>query len=92
MAVPAAAADLAVTANDSHSTNIDGVMGPAKNPPPDTVSISPTSVTHPEGNSGVTTYTFTVSRSDQWWERGTVAWKVTGVGASPATASDFAGG
>jgi DNA-binding beta-propeller fold protein YncE len=34
-----AAADLAVTANDSHSTNVDGVVGPAKNPPPDTVSI-----------------------------------------------------
>jgi DNA-binding beta-propeller fold protein YncE len=34
-----AAADLAVTANDSHSTNVDGVMGPARNPPPDTVSV-----------------------------------------------------
>jgi DNA-binding beta-propeller fold protein YncE len=34
-----AAADLAVTANDSHSTNIDGVVGPARNPPPDTVSV-----------------------------------------------------
>jgi DNA-binding beta-propeller fold protein YncE len=34
-----AAADLAVTANDSHSSNVDGVVGPAKNPPPDTVSI-----------------------------------------------------
>jgi len=34
-----AAADLAVTANDSHSTNVDGVVGPARNPPPDTVSI-----------------------------------------------------
>jgi DNA-binding beta-propeller fold protein YncE len=33
------AADLAVTANDSHSTNVDGVVGPARNPPPDTVSI-----------------------------------------------------
>lgn len=33
------AADLAVTANDSHSTNVDGVVGPAKNPPADTVSI-----------------------------------------------------
>src|SRR5690349_20014408 len=34
-----AAADLAVTANDSHTTNIDGVAGPAKDPRPDTVSI-----------------------------------------------------
>jgi DNA-binding beta-propeller fold protein YncE len=38
LAMPAAA-DLAVTANDSHSTNVDGVVGPARNPPPDTVSI-----------------------------------------------------
>jgi len=36
---PAAAADLAVTANDAHTTNVDGVAGPARNPPPDTVSI-----------------------------------------------------
>jgi hypothetical protein len=34
-----APADLAVTANDSHSTNVEGVVGPAKNPPPDTVSV-----------------------------------------------------
>jgi DNA-binding beta-propeller fold protein YncE len=34
-----ALADLAVTANDAHSENVDGVVGPAKNPPPDTVSI-----------------------------------------------------
>jgi DNA-binding beta-propeller fold protein YncE len=35
----AALADLAVTASDSHSSNLDGVVGPAKNPPPDTVSV-----------------------------------------------------
>jgi DNA-binding beta-propeller fold protein YncE len=34
-----ALADLAVTANDNHSANIDGVVGPARNPPPDSVSI-----------------------------------------------------
>jgi DNA-binding beta-propeller fold protein YncE len=34
-----AAADLAVTANDNHSANVDGVVGPAKKPPPDSVSI-----------------------------------------------------
>jgi DNA-binding beta-propeller fold protein YncE len=34
-----APADLVVTANDSHSTNVEGVVGPAKNPPPDTVSV-----------------------------------------------------
>ena len=34
-----ALADLAVTANDAHSENVDGVVGPAKNPPPDIVSV-----------------------------------------------------
>ena len=36
---PPALADFAVTANDAHTTNVDGVAGPAKDPPPDTVSI-----------------------------------------------------
>jgi DNA-binding beta-propeller fold protein YncE len=39
LAADPAGADLAVTANDSHSANVDGVVGPAKSPPPDTVSI-----------------------------------------------------
>jgi DNA-binding beta-propeller fold protein YncE len=34
-----ASADLAVTANDSHMVNVNGVSGAAKNAPPDTVSI-----------------------------------------------------
>jgi beta-glucanase (GH16 family)/Ca2+-binding RTX toxin-like protein len=59
---------------------------------PDSVSIGPATVSHPEGDSGVTTYTFTVTRSDQFWERGTVAWQVTGLGDHPATGADFAGG
>ena len=59
---------------------------------PDSVSISPATVTHAEGNSGVTSYTFTVTRSDTFWQRGTVAWKVTGIGSNPANAADFAGG
>jgi hypothetical protein len=36
---PSARGDVAVTANDAHSANVDGVAGPAKNPPPDTVSV-----------------------------------------------------
>lgn len=34
-----ASADIAATANDSHTVNNNGVTGAAKNPPPDTVSI-----------------------------------------------------
>jgi len=37
--LPPAWADLAVTANDAHSENVDGVVGPVKNPRPDTVSL-----------------------------------------------------
>jgi beta-glucanase (GH16 family) len=58
---------------------------------PDSVSISGP-VTKAEGNSGYTDFTFTVTRSDQFWQHGTVAWKVTGIGANPVNASDFAGG
>src|SRR5205814_1614676 len=58
---------------------------------PDTVSISGP-VTQAEGNSGFMDFTFTVTRSDNFWQRGTVAWKVTGVGANPADNQDFAGG
>ena len=56
------------------------------------VSIGPSSVSKPEGTSGVSIFTFTVSRSEWEWQRGTVAWKVVGSGANPATAQDFVGG
>ena len=48
VSMPAAFADVAVTANDSHSVNVDGVMSPAENPPPDTVSIIDVSVYPPK--------------------------------------------
>ena len=34
-----AAADIAVVAVDNHTVNVNGVTGPAKNPPPDHVAI-----------------------------------------------------
>ncbi len=39
LAAAPAVADVVVTANDSHSVNVNGVLGPAKNPPPDSVSV-----------------------------------------------------
>jgi len=57
---------------------------------PDSVSVSGP-LTQAEGSSGFTDFTFTVTRSDQFWQRGTVAWKVTGAGANPADAQDFGG-
>ena len=39
LAAAPAVADVVVTANDSHSVNVNGVLSPAKNPPPDGVSV-----------------------------------------------------
>ena len=55
------------------------------------VSLGSSPVAHTVGGSTATDYTFTLSKSDVS-QAGTVAWKVVGAGANPATASDFAGG
>jgi hypothetical protein len=47
-------------------------------------------VTHAEGNSGTTVFTFTVTRSGNLNRSSTVDWSVTGSGANPASAEDFA--
>ncbi len=56
------------------------------------VSIQATAVGNPEGNSGSTAYSFTVTRTGTGLSAETVDFVVTGSGANPATASDFAGG
>ena len=55
-----------------------------------TVSVAATDATKSEGNSGNTSFTFSVARSSS---SGTasVAWAVTGSGANPADAADFGG-
>ena len=46
-----------------------------------------------EGDSGTTSFTFTITRSgDGLGEETTVGWAVAGHGAAPANAADFAGG
>jgi DNA-binding beta-propeller fold protein YncE len=62
-----ATADLAVTANDSHSTNVDGVVGPAKNPPPDTVSIIDVSQYPPKAIATVAAPTSVVGAPTSIW-------------------------
>ena len=62
-----AAADLAVTANDSHSSNVDGVVGPAKNPPPDTVSIIDVSQYPPKAIATVAAPTSVVGAPTSIW-------------------------
>jgi WD40 repeat protein len=48
MTGPVFSADIAATANDSHTVNNNGVSGAAKNAPPDTVSIIDVSVYPPK--------------------------------------------
>ena len=55
-------------------------------------SIAPANVSHPERNTGTTTFTFTVARSGSTTDIGSVAWAVSGNGSNPASASDFVGG
>jgi hypothetical protein len=60
-------------------------------PPPTTLAIAATSANKNEGNSGITPFTFTVTRSGNTTGANSVNWAVTGSGASPANATDFGG-
>jgi beta-glucanase (GH16 family)/Ca2+-binding RTX toxin-like protein len=57
-----------------------------------TLSLSPPTVTHAEGNSGSTAFAFTVARSGSTTGASTVNWSVAGSGTDPANGADFAGG
>ena len=59
---------------------------------PSTVSIQTAPVSHLEGNTGVTAFTYTVTRSGDTSAAGNVTWAVSGSGARPADAADFQGG
>ena len=56
------------------------------------VSIAATDASKPEGNSGTTTFIFTVTRTGDTTASQSVGWSVAGSGAAPANAADFAGG
>lgn len=56
------------------------------------VSIAATSADKPEGNSGTTNYTFTVTRAGDASAAASVQWAVAGSGSSPVAADDFVGG
>ncbi|MDB9447155.1 peptidylprolyl isomerase [Anabaena sp. CS-542/02] len=57
-----------------------------------TLAIAPTNALQPEGNEGLTPFTFTVTRTGDTNVTSTVNWAVTGTGENPANAADFAGG
>ncbi|MGI4730628.1 MAG: beta strand repeat-containing protein, partial [Janthinobacterium lividum] len=58
--------------------------------PTPTIYVSSGAVSHPEGNSGTTAYTFTLTR-DSGTADATVHFAVAGSGANPADATDFGG-
>ncbi|HEY8572768.1 type I secretion C-terminal target domain-containing protein [Phenylobacterium sp.] len=65
------------------------------NPPPptgSTVNISPATVTHAEGNSGLTAYSFTLTRTGDTSQVATTAYRVQGSGERPADSGDFQNG
>lgn len=53
------------------------------------ISIDATNVSHPEGNSGVSDFFFTVTRSGDTTGTSSVQYAVSGSGVHPADASDF---
>ncbi len=55
------------------------------------VSIAAADAQKPEGNGGLTPFTFTLTRSGDLARTHAVDWSVAGSGANPADASDFAG-
>jgi beta-glucanase (GH16 family)/Ca2+-binding RTX toxin-like protein len=63
-------------------------------PPPaaPTLAFAQSTLSLAEGDSGATAFTYTVVRTGSATGTSTVNWTVTGSGANPATAADFAGG
>ncbi|WP_372491120.1 Calx-beta domain-containing protein, partial [Falsiroseomonas oryziterrae] len=58
--------------------------------PPASLALSGP-LTQPEGNSGSTTFAFTVTRSGDTTQPASASWAVAGSGTNPASANDFAG-
>ena len=57
-----------------------------------TVSVAPLDASKAEGDAGITPFTFLLTRTGDLGAAGTVAYRVTGAGANPAAAYQFAGG
>jgi Ca2+-binding RTX toxin-like protein len=58
-------------------------------PPPPVISITTTSVSKSEGNSGTTPFTFTVTRTGDLSKVSSVSWAAAGSGTNKASATDF---
>ncbi|NCC61174.1 MAG: hypothetical protein EOM12_09565 [Verrucomicrobiae bacterium] len=79
-----------VTASTLVAYNLDGYEQPSGIA--STLSLSETNTSAMEGNSGQTSFTFTVIREGDTYASASVSWSVSGSGANPATAADFNGG
>jgi hypothetical protein len=55
------------------------------------LAITPPCISQPEGNSGTTLYTFTVTRTGLRTGSSSATWSVAGIGVHPADADDFGG-
>jgi Ca2+-binding RTX toxin-like protein len=70
----------------------ESALGTIQNDDRSTVSVAAQAAVKMEGNSGTTASTFVISLNQAAIAAQTVNWAVTGTGANPASASDFAGG
>ena len=59
--------------------------------PPPTLAIAAADAAKPEGNTGSTEFTFTVTRSGDLSAASRTTYAVTGIGGTPAIAADFTG-
>jgi hypothetical protein len=84
----------AYVADDFAGLQIIDVSGFTQSPTqqPSIGIVATTNAVQPEGNSGTTPFTFTVTRTGNTTGTSTVNWAVTGTGTNPANAADFAGG
>ncbi|CAN7457392.1 DUF4082 domain-containing protein [Phenylobacterium sp. LjRoot219] len=72
---------------------VDVVFDPGGTPPAGAqIGLTTPSVSHAEGNTGVTTFDYTVTRTGSTTGASSVSWAVTGSSANPANAADFQGG
>jgi hypothetical protein len=79
----------------SLNPDLSSAIGTIRNddaPPLPELAIAATDANKPEGFSGNTPFTFTVTRTGDTTVASSASWEVSGIGASPADAADFSRG
>jgi|GEM_PF-1471486 len=80
-----------VTANDGQGGSVFDDFGLTTTTQMATLAIAASTPSRAEGNSGSTSFTFTVTRSGNSAIAASAAWSVIGSGSNPANAADFLG-